>query len=237
MERKSTRVEVKEADADTGEVVAVFATLNVRDKHGDVTLPGAFTSGEEVLISAYQHESWNGALPVGRGAIKEVGNEAIFEGKYFLDTAAGRENFTVVKQTQGLMEWSYGFDVLKHSFGSFEDVDSRFLEKMGVHEVSPVLIGAGEKTRTLSVKSGTSTFSEETEAVLAALKSLRVRAADVLAMRQAKGKTLSTDSVDQLKAVEAELAALTALLAVEPPQTEELKAVLHREFLRYNAGL
>ena len=35
------------------------------DKDGDLTLPGAIKDGMEVVISAYQHQSHYGALPVG----------------------------------------------------------------------------------------------------------------------------------------------------------------------------
>ena len=53
-----------------------------------------------------------------------------------------------------LQEWSYGFDIVKAKSGQFEERDVRFLEKLLVHEVSPVLLGAGIGTRTLSAKSG-----------------------------------------------------------------------------------
>lgn len=89
-----------------GEVEAVFATLGVRDLDGDVTIPGAFTEGQEVRISAYGHSSWDGALPVGRGRITVRGNQAVMAGKFFLDTEAGRDTFAVVKHMGELQEWS-----------------------------------------------------------------------------------------------------------------------------------
>lgn len=144
------RVDIKSADK--GEVSAVFATFNVVDKDGDVTLPGAFTDGQEVLISAYQHGSWGGSLPVGKGVIRTTRTEAILDGKFFLETTAGRDTFNVLKQLGGKQEWSYGFDVLDAETGTFDGRDVQFLKKMDVHEVSPVLIGAGVNTRTLAVK-------------------------------------------------------------------------------------
>jgi len=147
-------IEIK--DADKGEVHAVFSTFNVVDHDGDVTLPGAFEDGAKVRISAYGHRSWMGALPVGRGVIKVQEDRAILEGTFFLSTEAGRETFETIKGMGDLQEWSYGFDVVERG-----DVDElpeelrgafRVLKKLKVHEVSPVLLGAGIDTRTLSAK-------------------------------------------------------------------------------------
>ena len=151
-EHKSlTGVSVK--DADEGVVEAVFSTFGVVDKDGDITDPGAFEDGASVRISAYGHTSWGGQLPVGRGVIKTTDDEAILLGQFFLNTTGGRDTFEAVKGLGELQEWSYGFDVIES-----EDVDddekaaSRRLKKLKVHEVSPVLLGAGIDTRTLTVK-------------------------------------------------------------------------------------
>lgn len=144
------RVEIKSEEQ--GTVRAVFATLNVVDLDGDVTLPGAFRDSQEVRISAYNHTSWRDALPVGKGTIREVGNEAILEGRFFLATTAGRDTFEVVKEIGDLQEWSYGFDIIDAERGTFDGQDVQFLRSLDVHEVSPVLLGAGVDTRTLAVK-------------------------------------------------------------------------------------
>lgn len=226
------QVEVK--DADKGEVSAVFATFDVIDSDRDVTKAGAFEDGAEVLISAYGHQSWGGALPVGKGVIRSTAKEAILEGRFFMDTAAGRDTFTVVKELGGRQEWSYGYDPVKFSYGEFEGQRVRFLEGQKVHEVSPVLLGAGVNTRTLSAKGADSmTFSGEAEAVLAALTALTDRAADVLAKRQEKGKGLGAESADLLQKVDAEMARLKALLTEAP--TEPDRAEIEREFLRFVA--
>jgi len=152
MDTKSLRVEIK--DEAQGLVRAVFATFNKIDSHGDVTPPGAFTDGEEMPISAYGHMSWEGALPVGKGRIRQTSKEAIFEGQFFMETQAGRDTFTTVKELGSLGQWSYGYDALEYSFGEHDGKRVRFLNKLKVHEVSPVLIGAGVNTRTLAAKSG-----------------------------------------------------------------------------------
>lgn len=146
-------VEVK--DADQGTVEAVFSTLNVIDSDGDVTKAGAFENGAKVRISSYNHSSWgrgDGALPVGRGTIRTTDSEAILDGRFFLATQAGKDTFEVVKQMGELQEWSYGFDILESSSGTLDGEDVQFLESVKVHEVSPVILGAGVDTRTLAVK-------------------------------------------------------------------------------------
>lgn len=152
-------VQLKVVDEAQGQVQAVFSTLNVVDHDGDVTLPGAF-GNQNVRISAYNHTSWAGALPVGKGTISEVGDEAILNGQFFMNIPAARDTFLTVKALDDpAMEWSYGYDVLERSQGKWPQDDAngedvQFLKKLKVFEVSPVLLGAGIDTRTLAAKSG-----------------------------------------------------------------------------------
>lgn len=143
---------LKITDESKGQVEAVFATLDVIDSDGDVTLKGAFDDGAPVRISAYNHKSWKDALPVGRGTIHEVGGEAILKGEFFLSTTHGRDTFETVKAMDDLQEWSYGYDVVDAEQGTKDDRSVQFLKKLKVHEVSPVILGAGVDTRTLAVK-------------------------------------------------------------------------------------
>lgn len=135
-----------------GQVSAVFSTFNVIDSDGDVTRPGAFTDGAEVVISSYQHTSWGGALPVGKGRIRTTDTEAILEGQFFMDIPAARDTFMVVKELGARQQWSYGYDVIDAERGTFQGREVRFLNQQLVHEVSPVLVGAGVDTRTLAAK-------------------------------------------------------------------------------------
>lgn len=229
MDTKSLRgFEVK--DADKGEVTAVFSTYDVVDSDGDVTKAGAFTDGEQVLISAYGHKSWDGLLPVGRGAIRAGKGEGVLDGRFFLNTEAGRDTFTTVRELGDLGQWSYGYDVTKESFGEFEGKRVRFLEGLKVHEVSPVLLGAGVNTRTLSAKSHMK-FADEGDAVLAALAQFSERAADVMAMRREKGKGLSPESADLVARVEAECKRLAAVLG-EQASEPDIGGDATREWLR-----
>lgn len=155
-QHKRKSLEFKITDAEKGEVEAVFSTFNVIDHDGDVTLPGAFEDGAKVGISAYGHNSWLGGLPVGRGVIRVEKERAVLEGQFFLSTETGKEHFETVKQMGELQEWSYGYDVL--DTGNVEDLPEelqhayRVLVKLRVYEVSPVLVGAGIDTETLSIK-------------------------------------------------------------------------------------
>ncbi len=207
MDKKSlARFEVK--DETKGEVEAVFATLNVKDHDDDVTKPGAFENGAEVVISAYNHKSWEGALPVGKGTIHEVGNEVIMKGRFFLNTTAGRDTFEVVKELGARQEWSYGFNVLESEPGEHEGKSVRVLKRMAVHEVSPVLRGAGVGTTTRYAKSLKDEVAEAVDAVKAAIDS----AERVVALRAEKGKSLSNVNSESLDGLKAQMARLDALL-------------------------
>jgi len=167
------------AEGDSGHVTAIFARFNVIDHDGDVTLPGAFEDGAPVRISSYNHGSWGGSLPVGRGVIKVVGDEyAALDGQFFMDTSHGRDTFLTVKSMAELGEWSYGYDTLESESGQVEGEDVNFLKKQKVHEVSPVLLGAGIGTQTLSAKAfkiDDATDDELAEQVKSAVEALLKR--------------------------------------------------------------
>lgn len=156
--KRGFRAEIK--DADRGTFVAMFATFNVKDHDSDVTLPGAFEDGAKMPVSAYNHSSWSGALPVGKAVIRTTAKEAQAHGRFFMDTQAGLDTFRTVKalHEDGMGEWSYGYDSVQVSFGEWPTAGDgpkeqvRFLEQQRVHEVSPVLLGAGIGTQTLDAK-------------------------------------------------------------------------------------
>lgn len=139
------------ADADeTGEFSAVFATFNVIDHDGDVTVPGAFHEGQETLIEAWNHNY--GLLPVGKGIIHQDDEKAWIDGAFFLDTQAGAEHYRVVKNLGSLQEWSYTFDIENGDWGQFESEDVYYLKELDVWGVAPVTRGAGIGTQTTAIK-------------------------------------------------------------------------------------
>jgi len=153
MDKKIFKSQLKlkgDEDAEVGSFTAVFATLNVIDHQGDVTVPGAFKEGQEVRISYWGHR-WQD-LPVGKGTIHSDDTMAWLDGKFFLDTEAGNETYKTVKNLGGLQEWSYGFDIEEADLGKFKGEDVTFLRMLEVYEVSPVMLGAGIDTHTLTIK-------------------------------------------------------------------------------------
>jgi len=109
--RKSVRLEFKQL-TEEGEFEAVFSRFNVIDYDGDVTLPGAFEDGAEVIVGAYGHTSWMGELPVGKGVIKQTDEDARIVGAFWIETRSGKEHYDVVKRLGPMQEWSYGYDIL-----------------------------------------------------------------------------------------------------------------------------
>lgn len=196
MELKAYSGELKELDK--GDGVAVFATFNIIDKDGDVTLPGAFGTQDAAIVPAH---NW-GSVPLGKGITSEVGDEARVALKFNLESPTAAEWYSALKfdveNGQPIQEWSYGFDVIDSEIGEFDGKTVRFLKKMKVHEVSPVLIGAGENTRTLAIKSAKQTFADQLEQVIADVEAATKRASEVQAMRERKGKNIGVERVEQL---------------------------------------
>lgn len=150
MEQKIFRAPIElKADGEEGEFTAVFATLNVIDFHQDVTEPGAFSDGAETIIEPWNH-AWS--LPSGKGVIRSDNEKAWVDGRFFLDTEAGRETYRTVKNLGPLAEWSYSFDIEEAGQGDFEGQQVRFLRKLDVVGVGPVTRGAGIDTRTVTIK-------------------------------------------------------------------------------------
>lgn len=147
---KNGSLELK-ADGPEGAFRAVFATFNVIDRDRDVTIPGAFKSGQDVRISQWGH---NWGMPViGKGTIDQDDSKAWVDGQFFLDMQAGKETYLSVKNLGNLQEWSYGFDITEWSVGEWEgEQDVRILRGLDVHEVSPVMLGAGVGTGTEDIK-------------------------------------------------------------------------------------
>ncbi len=213
MDRKNlSSFEIK--DAALGQVSAVFATLNVKDKDNDLTVQGAFQNGAPCVISAYGHKSWEGALPVGKGVIREIGNQAICDMQFFMNTAAGRDTFEAVKELGSLQQFSYGYDVLESEPGEHEGKSVRVLKKMKVHEVSPVMVGAGENTRVLSAKSAP-TLNEQISFAVATVRDAVESAQRVAALRAEQGKGLSQVNRQSLVELDACTTDLRSLLTVE----------------------
>lgn len=250
IERKTfTGIELKKDKK--GSFTAKIAELNVIDKDGDVTLPGAFPEGKLILISSYQHGSWSGELPVGKGTIHEKGDDVLVEGEFNLNSETGREHYETIKFAPDLQEWSYGFIVQEKE----EDTEwegnhvSRILKKLDVFEAAPVLRGAGMNTAVVAIKSEQTeppepekennegmTFASQTEAALAAVEELVTRARSLADLRRKEGRNLSQTSIERLGVLSKQLTGLETevkLLMSSGREAEKGKAMmLYLEFLK-----
>lgn len=225
-------VEIKELD-DKVHVEAVFATLDTKDHDGDVTQKGAFGK-QNVRISDWNHSTWGGSKPIGMGTICEEGKEAVFRGTFF-KTQAAQEMREVLKGLGDLSEWSYGFDVDESEPGTHDGEKVRVLKRMTVHEVSPVLKGAGIGTHTRSVKGLDGTLDEQIVSAVEAVEQAIERAERVEALRAEKGMEMTTAVRKSLEGLNAASARLNDLLSKNDIDRGELEslyakfAILHQE--------
>lgn len=200
MEQKTISLELKDDGDDKGTFSAIFATLNVKDKDGDITLPGAFKKDQEVIISAYNHSSIRGftpgTAPVGRGSIEEKGENAILSGRFNLAIQAGRDAYEGIKFMGQLQEYSYGYEINEggSELGTKDGEQVRYLKDLYVYEASPVYRGAGEGTRTLEVKG----YTQEGQELLEALQDYAKRTKDRRSFRKENDRNLSKADQDRL---------------------------------------
>lgn len=151
---------------------AVVATYNVVDNDGDVSLPGALDTTKSVVVSPWNHSSVDEARsdpPVGAATITTVGDQAIAEGHFYVNTELGRKAYEITKSLfdDGLGEWSYAFRIPPGGavFDQKELAEwpgaTRILKQVSPFEVSLVFAGAGIGTQTLAVKSAASALELE----------------------------------------------------------------------------
>lgn len=228
--------------ADDGTVEAIIATLNVKDKDGDVTLPGFFGTQEIVMLPAHDWQH----IPLGKGILSEDGNRAIARFTMNLEIESAREWHSALKfdlaKGKPLQQWSYGFDILDGAskVGEFEGNTVRFLGPVNnapgskVFEASPVLVGAGEGTQTLSVKSADEEpqkLSDQAEAVRVAAVALAERGKSLADLRAKDGRSVSAESRERLASVAGALMdAAKALAALTVTTTNP---ALLKEYARF----
>lgn len=157
--RKSLPVQIEWKDVSAGTFRAKLSTFNVVDRDMEVTFPEAWPVGKSIVISAYGHKSWDGALPVGKGVLGADTKSGWVDGQFFMDTAHGLDTYRTVKALaeDGLGDWSYGFEVTESSVKSADLAPwpgaMKILKGLNIWEGSPVLVGAGIDTGTESIKS------------------------------------------------------------------------------------
>lgn len=213
-----------------GDVEAVFSTFDVVDKDGDIVLPSAFVQGQAVPL--VWHHDWT--RPVGKGVIHVEPTRAVFKGAFFLNTEGGQEAYRTVKAMGELQQYSWGFRIRDAAYEERDGEWIRIIKRAEVYEVSPVLVGAGEGTRTLSIKSG-QPLAEQAEAALAAVQDLAARMQSLADLRAKEGRTLSEANWQRLSKVKESLDGVSADLGELLAATEKPKvavAGLYAEYLK-----
>lgn len=206
-----------EALDEAGKGLARIAVLSAIDHDGDTYLPGAFgwkAGGSQWAQILPAHDRW--ACPLGKARVYEEGDAAFAELFLNLDTEEGRNWHAALKfdlaKGNAIQEWSYGFDVLDADFEIRGDQRVRKLKKLDVHEVSPVLKGAGIGTRTIDLKGlkGAELKDDHFKALLAGLGEL-ASALDV----EAALNVLSAQGVKQLGDIHRAIGAALAPIAAK----------------------
>jgi hypothetical protein len=226
-----------------GAITLAFSQLDVIDRDSDITVSGAIPT-KDVPMSAYGHTSWDGALPIGRGTVRESAGWGVFDGQFLMDTDQGRNAYGTVKAMAELQEYSYGYDPLEVSFGQVDGRSVRYLNALDIFEVSPVLVGAGIGTHTMAIKSGEPgpglPYADHLEGLLEEWRAFIDRSRDRAEFRAKEGRALSAASRERLVALmkalrEAGADLDTFLVETEPPKPRmdrEIAAL--RELARLN---
>lgn len=205
---------------------ATVATFEKVDLDGDVTFPGAFPVGKEIIVGAYNHTSMPpiGALPTGKGIIGADSERAWIDGKFFLDTPHGRAMYDTVKALGPTADWSYAYPPPKTA-PRHSDQMRKYPEALrGIVAVDPVeasavVRGAGIDTGTDFIKSAGLSFEQKAERIFAAFEEFA----------QLKvGRTLSSATRARLEAV---LSELSKLLDETSPKSEETEEKVQDESL------
>lgn len=219
--------ELKEMNEE-GVGLARIATLNVIDSDDDIIRPGAF--GEQEAKVQPTHD-W-AAVPLGKARIFEKGDEVLAEFKLNLDTQTGKDWHSALKfdlsNGKPLQEWSFGFSIKESHIEDHDGKQIRVLTELDVHEVSPVLKGAGVGTRTISIKSGKSgksgmSLSDQLTNAIGVVEDVTVRLEEVKQLRAKDGRALGEKSQVSETQLRDGIVSLKAALedAVEPKDNDD----------------
>ncbi len=242
LEKKTFSPEVK-LDGDEGTFRATIATLNVKDKDGDVTLKGFFGTQEVPILVGHDWQM----VPIGKGTITEDGDKAVLDARLNLKDANAKSAYEWLKfdfeNGKPKQEFSYGFRLHKDGFkdGDFEGSEVRFLQPLKdgspgaqIHEASLVLVGAGEGTGTQAIKSPSGMkFSEHADKTLAVLSEFTERARSLADLRGKEDRTLSDDNLEKIRTLQTELNEIlddstTPEPELELPTDDQFELVIER---------
>lgn len=221
MKTEIKSIQVKEMD-EAGRGLAQLAVLSAIDSDGDTYSPGAFSWKENneqwaPMLPAHNRT----ALPLGKARVFERDGIAFADLHLNLDTVAGRDWHSHLKfdlkTGRPSQEWSYGYGVLDSVDEQRGTSKVRNLKRVDVHEVSPVVRGAGAATGTLLMKSRGS-FADQIDTVIAEIDDIVERAGGIAALRTAEGRDMSKARLEQLAQLKARL---DHLVTAEAPADDD----------------
>lgn len=147
---------VKALDTDSGTFSAYGNVIGVLDHAGDVTVKGAFEN-------TIRNHKTNGTMPKFLGQhqgrmmplgiitdIKEDETGLYFEGKFCLETQAGREAYALCKMG-AIDQFSIGYHTIKEHYDNIKGVN--YLQELDVKEISLVTFACNEESTLQSIKS------------------------------------------------------------------------------------
>jgi HK97 family phage prohead protease len=241
IKHKSFGYSLKAANSEEGILEAIVNTLQIVDRTTERTMPGIFSESlKKKLPRGVWHHDWSTPiaktmeakeLPPGDPMLPEDIREfgALYiKAQFFKDIDDSWQAFQKIKN--GLIdEFSIGYSVSKTAWD--EETEVLDLLEGEWYEWSPVLVGANQKTTTLSIKdlkgSPDLPFEEHSDAVLDAVDGFVTRYQQVAEKRLEAKPRLSQAHADRLKA---HIDALGDLLSKAGP-APSLRGEFDREFL------
>jgi len=200
-ETKIFRLEVKDIN-ETGQFTGYASVYDIVDQMGDVVEHGAFTKtiqehGSQIPI-LWQH---NSDEPIGIGTLTDSEHGLIINGKLELELPEGQKSYIRLKRglAKGL---SIGYRTITEAM----EKGKRLLKEIKLYEVSIVVFPANELALVTSVKSESSSDSDQDQEFTKAL---------VVVSEQKAGRTISAASRSQIQQA---ITVLMALIA-EPDDT------------------
>lgn len=216
----TTRAVLKADGDNEGSIEAVFSTFGVRDRDGDIVEAGAIEHGKSVPM--VWHHDWT--RMIGKGVTETNDERAVFKGSLFLDTDAGADAYRTIKAMGDLMEYSWGFRILDADFVERDAEFIRIIKRAELFEVSPVLVGAGMGTGTLSLKHGQPLY-QHAEALAGAVAEFVSRARSHATHCEKEGRVLSSANRERLASIAGVLRDASGDLNAILKETEPAKGI------------
>lgn len=191
---------------EAGKGLARIATLSAVDHDGDTYLPGAFSWKEQWCSILPAHDRRK--VPLGKARVYEEGDAALAELHFNLTIPEAKSWHSAIMfdlaQGSSVQEYSYGFELLDFEYEARGADRIRQFKRVDVHEVSPVLKGAGVGTGTLAMK-GATLKDEHFAALIGGL-------GELAGALPADASSLSATGLKQLQEIEASIGAVLAPL-------------------------